>query len=85
MPDTDPAGTSAAIVAARVAYRASTTAVIAARASQLKQLQTSYDASLAALAGSLAGKPAEAAAVNAIRAKVAATLPPAPQKSNPPQ
>ena len=85
VPGTDSSGTPTAIISARATYRTSAAAAAAARASRHKQLRDSYDASLASLAGGLAGKPAEAAAVNAVRAKVTATLPLTPSKSNPPQ
>ncbi|MEO6755186.1 MAG: NPCBM/NEW2 domain-containing protein [Chthoniobacteraceae bacterium] len=49
-----------------------------APASQLKKLQDNYDAQLASLAQSLAGKPAEADAVNAIRRRTSAMLPTTP-------
>ena len=71
VPGADAPGTPATLITLRTAYRnfASTTA--ATRASQLKPLYDSYDAALASLAKALAGKPAEAAAVNAVRSKLA--------------
>lgn len=78
IPDTDPTELPAGLAALRTAYRSSANAPAATKASKLQPLYNNYDASLGSLAKFLADKPEEAAAVNAIRTRIAATRPAAP-------
>ncbi len=73
IPEADAAGMVAALATLRAGYRAGAKAAAAQRAAQLKPIYDQYDAALATLAGSLAGKSADVAAVNAVRTQLAAT------------